>query len=138
RGRLGPDPWSLAWDADEALCRLTAEPDRAIGDALLDQRVIAGPGNVWKSEICFLRGVDPWTPVGRLARPERLVVLVKELFEANRTTGRQITTGDPRPGRRQRVYGRAGRPCRRCGPPMRVRGREPERVTYWCPACQPG
>ena len=136
-GHLGPDPLSPAWDADEALRRLTAEPDRAIGDALLDQRVIAGPGNVWKSEICFLRGVDPWTPVGRLARPERLVALVKELFEANRTTGSQITTGDLRPGRRQWVYARAGRPCRRCGTPIRVRGRELERVTYWCPACQP-
>ena len=138
-GHLGPDPLSQEWDADEALRRLTAEPDRAIGDALLDQRVMAGPGNVWKSEICFLRGVDPRTPVGRLSRPERLVALVKELFEANRTTGSQITTGDLRPGRTQWVYGRAGRPCRRCGTPIRVRApREPERVTYWCPACQPG
>jgi endonuclease-8 len=137
-GHLGPDPLSPEWDADEALRRLTAEADRAIGAALLDQRVMAGPGNVWKSEICFLRGVDPRTPVGRLSRPERLVALVKELFEANRTTGSQITTGDLRPGRTQWVYGRAGRPCRRCGTPIRVRGpREPERVTYWCPACQP-
>ena len=137
-GHLGPDPLSPAWDANEALRRLTADPERAIGDTMLDQRVMAGPGNVWKSEICFLRGVDPWTPVGRLARPERLVALVKELFEANRTAGSQITTGDLRPGRTQWVYGRAGRPCRRCGTPIRVRGtREPERVTYWCPACQP-
>jgi len=137
-GHLGPDPLSPAWDANEALRRLTADPERAIGDTLLDQRVMAGAGNVWKSEICFLRGVDPWTPVGRLARPERLVALVKELFEANRTIGGQITTGDLRPGRTQWVYGRAGRPCRRCGTPIRVRGtREPERVTYWCPACQP-
>jgi formamidopyrimidine-DNA glycosylase len=137
-GHLGPDPLGPEWDADEALRRLTAEPDRAIGDTLLDQRVMAGPGNVWKSEICFLRGVDPGTPVGRLSRPERLVALVKELFEANRTTGSQITTGDFRPGHTHWVYGRAGRPCRRCGTPIRVRGpREPERVTYWCPACQP-
>jgi formamidopyrimidine-DNA glycosylase len=61
-----------------------------------------------------------------------------KLFEANRTTGSQITTGDRRPGHTHWVYGRAGRPCRRCGTPIRVRGpREPERVTYWCPACQP-
>ena len=138
-GHLGPDPLSAQWDAAEALRRLTAEPDRPIGDAILDQRVIAGPGNVWKSELCFLRGLDPWTPVGRVSRPERLVALVKELFEANRTTGSQITTGDLRPGRTQWVYGRGGRPCRRCGTIIRVRGpREPERVTYWCPACQPG
>src|SRR5262249_61345758 len=96
---LGPDPLSPAWDAAEALRRLTAEPERPIGDALLDQRVIAGPGNVWKSELCFLRGVDPSTPVGRVSRPERLVALVKELFEANRAIGSPITTRDPRPRR---------------------------------------
>jgi formamidopyrimidine-DNA glycosylase len=137
-GHLGPDPLGPGWDATDALRRLTADPQRPIGELLLDQRVIAGPGNVWKSELCFLRGIDPWTPVGRVSRPERLVALVKQLFEANRTTGSQITTGDTRPGRTHWVYGRGGRPCLRCGTPIRVRQpREPERVTYWCPACQP-
>src|SRR5262249_42659151 len=76
--------------------------------------------------------------VGRVSRPERLVALVKELFEANRTIGSQVTTGDLRPGRTQWVYARGGHPCRRCGTIIRVRGpREPERVTYWCPSCQP-
>lgn len=137
-GHLGPDPLSAAWDAAEALRRLIADPDRPVGEALLDQRVMAGPGNVWKNELCFLLGVDPATPVGRLSRPERLVALVKELFEANRTIGNQVTTGDSRAGRTHWVYGRGGRACRRCATAVRVRQpHEPERVTYWCPACQP-
>jgi len=137
-GHLGPDPLSPRWDADEALRRLTADPARLVGELLLDQRVMAGPGNVWKSELCFLRGIDPWMPIGCVSRPERLVALVKELFEANRTIGSQVTTGDRRPGRTHWVYERGGRPCLRCGTPVRVRGAgEPERVTYWCPACQP-
>jgi endonuclease-8 len=137
-GHLGPDPLGADWDAAEALRRFVADPDRPIGEALLDQRVMAGPGNVWKSEICFLRGIDPRTPIGRVERPERIVALVKELFEANRTIGSQVSTGDLRPGRKQWVYGRGGRPCRRCGTPIQVRGPgEPERVTYWCPRCQP-
>jgi endonuclease VIII len=82
--------------------------------------------------------LDPETPVGRVPQPERLVALVRELFEGSKTMGSQLTTGDPRPGRRHRVYGRSGQPCRRCGTPVRVRGtREPGRATYWCPSCQP-
>jgi formamidopyrimidine-DNA glycosylase len=135
---LGPDPLGADWDAAEALRRLLARPDRAIGDALLDQRVMAGPGNVWKNELCFLRGLDPWTPVGRVPQPERLIALVRELFEMNKTTGNQLTTGDLRPGQTHWVYGRGGRLCRRCGTSIRIRTpREPERVTYWCPSCQP-
>jgi formamidopyrimidine-DNA glycosylase len=137
-GHLGPDPLGEGWDAAEALRRLLAHPDRPIGDALLDQRVMAGPGNVWKNELCFLRGLDPETPVGRVPQPEHLVALVRELFEGSKTTGSQLTTGDPRPGRRHWVYGRSGQPCRRCGTPIRVRGtREAGRATYWCPSCQP-
>jgi len=99
---------------------------------------MAGPGNVWKCELCFLRGVDPWTPVARVPQPERLVDLVKRLFDANRTTGSHITTGDARPGRTHWVYGRGGAPCLRCGTRIRVRASgDPERITYWCPRCQP-
>jgi formamidopyrimidine-DNA glycosylase len=137
-GHLGPDPLGADWDADEAVRRLLAEPERPIVDALIDQRVLAGLGNVWKCELCFLRGVDPWTPVGAVRDPARLVALVRTLFRANRTTGAHVTTGDVRAGRRHWVYGRGGEPCRRCGTPIAVRGRrEPERVTYWCPHCQP-
>ncbi len=137
-GHLGPDPLT-SWDADEALRRLRLHPDRPIGEVLLDQTVIAGPGNVYKCEICFLRGVDPWTPVGEVPHHEGLVDLTRRLLQANRTTGAQVTTGDDRPGRGRWVYARSGQPCRRCGTRIERRGQEPggERVTYWCPSCQP-
>ena len=140
-GHLGPDVLGPDWDAAEALRRLRADPGRAIGTALLDQRVMAGPGNVYKCETCFLRGVDPWTPVGRVDDLEGMVNLLKRLMEANRTTGSQITTGDRRPGRTSWVAGRTNQPCRRCG--TRIRQAEQEsydaqRPTYWCPTCQPG
>jgi endonuclease-8 len=138
---LGPDVLGPDWDAAEALRRLMAQPDRAIGEALIDQRVMAGPGNVYKSEACFLRGVDPWTPVGELSKPAAVVALMKRLMEANRSIGAQVTTGDTRPGRSHWVYGRGGEPCRRCGTRVRraSQGMAPrERVTYWCPSCQPG
>lgn len=143
---LGPDVLGADWDPDEAVRRLGLDPDREIGAALIDQRVMAGPGNVYKSEACFLRGLDPWMRVGDVSDLEGLVGLVKRLMEANRTTGMQITTGDRRAGHGRWVYGRGGRPCRRCGTPVRRRapgvdgdpGSETyERVTYWCPSCQP-
>lgn len=138
-GHLGPDPLGDDWNPDEALRRLVADPARTISDVLLDQRVMAGPGNVYRCELCFLRGLDPWTPVGRIAKPERLVTLTKALFEANRTIGSQVTTGDPRPGFRHFVYLRGGKPCRRCRTPIAVRAADgaEDRVTFWCPSCQP-
>ena len=137
---LGPDPLSEDWDADEALHRLTADPARSISEALLDQRVIAGVGNVYRCEICFLRGVHPDAPVSAVRDPAALVSLVKRLFEANRGTGSQVTTGDPRRGQSHHVYGRGGEACRRCRTAIRRRamtmGEDGERVTYWCPRCQ--
>ncbi len=137
-GHLGPDPLTN-WDAAEALRRLRLHPDRPIGEVLLDQTVIAGPGNVYKCEICFLRGIDPWTPVRDVPDPAGLVDLTARLMQANRRTGMQVTTGDDRPGRQRWVYGRGGKPCRRCGTPIERKAQEPgaERVTYWCPTCQP-
>jgi formamidopyrimidine-DNA glycosylase len=140
-GHLGPDVLGADWDAAEALRRLLADPDRAIGTALLDQRVLAGVGNIYKCEVCFLRGVDPWTPVGQVEDPAGMVDLVKRLMEANRTGGRQITTGDTRPGRTHWVAGRNGKPCRRCGSLIRKADQasyDADRVTWWCPTCQPG
>lgn len=139
-GHLGPDVLGPDWDAAEALRRLTADPDRPVGTALTDQRVMAGPGNVFRSEVCFLAGVDPRTPVGLLGDPARIVELTKSTMEANRGGGRRVTTGDPRPGRERWVYGRARRPCRRCGTPIRSFAQGPpgeDRVTYVCPTCQP-
>ena len=135
-GHLGPDPLAPDWDADVAVGNLAANPDRAIGDALLDQSVIAGLGNVYRSEICYLAGVHPDCLIADID-VETIVGLAKRLLEANRDTGNQITTGDSRPGRDRWVYGRRAKPCRRCGTPIAKRDMSPaERVLYWCPACQ--
>jgi endonuclease VIII len=138
-GHLGPDVLGPDWDPAEAVRRLRTRPEVEIGTAITDQTLIAGPGNVYKSEICFLRGVHPDTPVGEVPDLEGMVALTARLMRANRGTGNQITTGDARRGHERWVYGREGRPCRRCGTPVRRRGQEGygERVTYWCPTCQP-
>ena len=138
-GHLGPDVLGTDWDPAEVVRRLRAQPQRQIGTALLDQRTVAGPGNIYKSEICFLHGVNPFTAVGEVEGLEDLVDLIKTLMEANRATGHQVTTGDHRPGRARWVAGRAGLPCRRCGTIIRAAEQESydaERITYWCPGCQ--
>jgi formamidopyrimidine-DNA glycosylase len=139
-GHLGPDVLGPDWDAGEAARRLRADPDRPVGQALIDQSVMAGPGNVYKSEVLFLRGIHPWTHVGDVADVDAVIDLVKRVMEANRSTGVQVTTGDTRRGRDRWVYGRGRQPCRRCGTPILV-GEQPgprgQRVTYWCPSCQP-
>jgi endonuclease-8 len=137
---LGPDVLGPDWDPKEALRRLEADPVREVGVALIDQRVMAGPGNVYKCEALFLRGIHPGTPVGGVDDLAALVGMVKRLMEANRHRPARVTTGDTHPGRRLWVYGRAGRPCLRCGTPVRTvrQGSPPaERVTYLCPSCQP-
>jgi endonuclease-8 len=140
-GHLGPDVLGPDWSLERAAANLRADPQRPIGVALLDQRAVAGPGNIWKSEMCFLRGVSPWTPVGEVDDLEGMLDLLKRMMEVNRTIGQQVTTGDPRRGRKHWVAERAGEPCRRCGTPIR-RGEQGapgmERVTYWCPSCQRG
>lgn len=129
---LGPDLCTPDADVGEAVRRLgeLIEPDRTIGDALLDQRVAAGIGNVYKCEACFACGVDPATPVADVDDTTRrhLLDAAGRLLRAN------LGTLDRHPA----VYGRAGRPCRRCGTPIRLekQGRD-ARLTYWCPACQP-
>jgi endonuclease-8 len=139
-GHLGPDLLGPGWDPAEALRRLLAAPARPLGEALLDQRNLAGIGNVYKSELCFLLRASPWLPVGRLPAPERAPALAKKLLEANKRRPARRTTPDPRPDRRLWVYGRAGRPCLRCGTPVRTTDGGPAvetRATFWCPACQP-
>ena len=138
-GHLGPDVLGPDWDPAEATRRLTADPDRVVGDALIDQTVMAGPGNVYRSEACFLAGVDPRTPVAAVTDPAGLVGVVKDLMERNRSGGRRETTGDPRPGRELWVYGRAGRPCRRCSTAIvsfEQGDRNGRRIAFACPRCQ--
>jgi endonuclease VIII len=133
---LGPDLLGPDWDEDEALARLRADPARPVGDALLDQRVMAGLGNLYKSELCFLTGVSPWLPVGDVPDLLRLVRRSRSVLEANKERVEQTTTGDLRRGRRTWVYRRDGQPCRRCG--TRVEVADQQRASYWCPHCQPG
>ena len=137
-GDLGPDVLGPDWDAGEATRRLTGSPEREVGQALIDQSVMAGPGNVYRSEVCFLAGIDPRTPVRSLNDPTRLVDLMKSSMERNRAGGRRVTTDDPRRGHELWVYGRRGRPCRRCGTLIRsfMQGDGPGRVAYICPRCQ--
>ena len=173
-GHLGPDLLGPDWDSAEAVRRLRRDPARPIGEALLDQRNLAGIGNVYKCEVLFLRGISPWRPVAAAAGTagagstdgagstagagstdglEALVSLARRLLDANKNRTGHITTGSTRRGEENWVYGRSGRPCRRCGtairaagqgspdrgtPGQRAAGGDPrERITFWCPHCQP-
>ena len=129
---LGQDVLGAHFDEQRFLLRLRrADPTRAIGDALIDQRTVAGIGNYWKSESCFAVGVDPWRPVARM-RDEDAVALVRYAREHMRESARDGFTARPRA-----VYRRAGQPCPRCAAPIRQRGQgENNRVTFWCPRCQ--
>jgi endonuclease-8 len=138
-GHLGPDLLGPDWDAEVAVSRLLSDPTAGIGDALLEQRHLAGVGNVFKSEICFEAGVHPATPVGEVADLPALVAIARSQLEASKDRPFRYTTGDRRSGHRYWVYGRSG-PCLRCGTPVRkasIGPRGQERTTYWCPTCQP-
>ncbi|MCV7197676.1 endonuclease VIII Nei2 [Mycobacterium angelicum] len=135
---LGPDLLGEDWDPELAAANLIADPNRPIAEALLDQRVMAGIGNVYCTELCFVCGHLPTAPVSAIADPRRLVSRARDMLWANRFRWKRCTTGDTRAGRQLWVYGRAGQHCRRCG--TRIEHRSPdgagERVTYWCPSCQ--
>ena len=140
-GHLGPDLLGDDWDAVEAVRRLSLLPDRTIGEALLDQKSLAGAGVIFATEMLFLRGIDPWRPVGSVSVDDltALVELGHRLLDASKERPGHVTTGDPRPGRENWAYGRAGRPCRRCGTPIRKGRQGPpgqERPRFWCPNCQ--
>jgi endonuclease VIII len=134
---LGPDLAVPDPDLGAALARMATipEPGTSIAEVLLDQRVAAGIGNVFKSEVLWAEGVDPFAPIGSVPEDTRLALL---------TTGAAQLAANLRPGRRRTtvpgglaVYGRARRPCLRCGTPIRMRRHgEQARSTYWCPSCQ--
>jgi endonuclease-8 len=139
-GHLGPDLLGEVWDGDEALLRLTRDPLRPIGEALLDQTVTAGIGTFYLAETCFLTGTWPWSPVSAVPRPAVLLDRARALLRANRERVPQTTTGSTRQGENAYVYGRAGRPCRRCGTTIargEVGAAPRARVTFFCPHCQP-
>ena len=141
-GHLGPDLLGPGWDAAEAaeaVRRLTKDPGRPIGEALLDQRNLAGIGTFYLAETLFLRGVNPMRGAGEVDDLTALVELGHRLLDANKTRPGHVTTGDTRPGRESWVYGRAGRPCRRCGTTIRRAEQGApgqERLRFWCPNCQ--
>ncbi|MEH0973769.1 DNA-formamidopyrimidine glycosylase family protein [Micromonospora sp. CPCC 205546] len=135
-GHLGPDLLGPDWDPSEAVRRLAAHPDATIAEALLDQRNLAGVGNLYKCEVLFLRGVSPWSPVRAVPDLAGTVALAQKLLAANRGRWTQSTTGSLHRGQTSYVYGRRAQPCRRCGTAIR-KEELGERVTYWCPVCQP-
>ena len=147
---LGPDLLAESFDANEAETRLRAHGDEEIANVLLNQRVLAGLGNVYKSEVCFACGVHPYRHVQTLTRAEIdcLLERSRRFMEANvkdgvedgivTYTGARRTTRTADPGARLWVYGRRGKECRRCGATILMRKQgSGARSTYWCPSCQP-
>ena len=136
---LGPDVGEGRWDAAEAERRMRAHPETPVFVALLDQRNLAGFGNVYANELCFLRGLDPHRPVGEVDDLPGTIALGRRMILANRNRTARVTTGVDRPGRRLWVYG-GGRTCLRCGTPIlsgelgatELTGR----LVWWCPRCQ--
>jgi endonuclease-8 len=138
-GHLGPDLLDETFHLDEAVRRLTADPARGVGDALLDQRCVAGVGTLFRAETLFIRRTNPWQPVGAADLP-RILETARRLLRQAVLSRRQVTTGDTRRGFERYVFERGRRPCRRCGTLISVgrTGTPPfARLVYWCPSCQP-
>lgn len=126
---LGPDILAADFDLDAAVAAIGSDPGRELGDALLDQHLVAGIGNIFKSEACFAAGVSPWRPVADLSEGELREVVgdARELMSAAVASGRHPS----------RIYRRLGGVCPRCRGPISSRGQgDDNRTTYWCPRCQ--
>jgi endonuclease VIII len=132
---LGPDLLGDDWDPRAAVANLTADPDRPLSETLLDQRVLAGVGNVYCNELCFVTGHLPTAPVSDAKDPLRMVQRARDMLWLNRSRWNRTTTGNTRSGQELWVYGRVGLPCRRCGTAIRSDSTG-DRVAYWCPVCQ--
>ena len=130
--RLGPDVLGEGFDTNLFLRNLRAEdPRRPIGDSLLNQRILAGIGNLWKAEACFAAGVDPWRATSEVQDGEALTIVA---FARERMSQSARDGFEARP---RSVYRRGGEPCPRCGATIRQRGQwEDNRLTFWCPGCQ--
>ncbi len=131
--RLGPDVLAPEFDDAAFTKRLRSDDQtRTLGDALLDQRNVAGLGNIWKAEGCFAAGIDPWRRLIAVTDQEALAIIhgVRPLMQAS------VENGFPT-SEAVRVYKRAGTPCARCGAFIKARGQgDDNRTTYWCPGCQ--
>lgn len=127
--RLGPDILASEFDPLTVRLRLQAAPERELGEALLDQRLVAGIGNIFKSEACFAARVSPWRKLGELEDAE-----LEDVLEAGQQLMREAVAHG-RPSRA--VYHRAGQPCPACATTVAARGQgDANRRTYWCPRCQ--
>ncbi len=139
-GHLGPDILGEAWDPADVIARMQAVADLEIGLALLDQRLVAGIGNLYRNEALFIRRLNPWTPVREVDALHELLQVAHRLMDRNKGHWSQATTGETGPGREHYVFERGRRPCRRCGTRISIadQGTPPrQRLTYWCPTCQP-
>lgn len=138
-GHLGPDVLGPDWDLQEALSRIASAGSSCIAEALLDQRNLAGIGNLYCNETLFLRGLHPATPVAASGDIAATVSLARRLMMHNRDHWQQVTTGDTRKGREHWVFERVGKPCRRCTTTIEIDeiGSRHPRLSYWCPSCQP-
>ena len=156
---LGPDPLSDDFRADDAIARMQARGDVEVADVLVDQSVIAGIGNVYKSEVLFGARINPFMRVSQLTREQlaEIVAVATRFMRANAgsgfnrtaadasatgeivtSVGMRRTTGRAVPSARLWVYGRGGQPCRRCGTAISRQKQGPyAQSTYWCPRCQP-
>jgi endonuclease-8 len=140
---LGPDLLHPEFSPEEAFARVRARVDIEIAEALIDQRCLAGIGNVYKSEVLFLESVNPWTHLSAVSddKLRALIDTAQRLLRENvdpRRPHRVTTRGDPAASGSLWVYGRLNRPCARCRTPIRVRRQGAlNRPTYWCPRCQP-
>jgi endonuclease-8 len=132
---LGPDLLGDDWDPRAAAANLVVDPDRPLAETLLDQRVMAGVGNVYCNELCFVTGHLPTAHVSAVKDPLRMVQRARDMLWLNRSRWNRSTTGDTRRGRELWVYGRAGRECRRCGTLIESDS-SGDRIGFWCPNCQ--
>ena len=139
-GHLGPDLLGPDWDLDEAVRRVTADPDRPVHLALLDQRNVAGFGNEYANELLFIMGLRPTRPVGEVPDARTLISRGQQLLDLNKSRVDRSFTGSTRTGEDRWVYGRERARCRRCGTPLRSGSlgdrSTTERNTFWCPHCQ--
>jgi len=127
----GPDILDAEPDYEAIAARLRARPEREIGEALLDQRVVGGIGNIWRSEALWDARISPWLPLESVSDTELLGILTS----AHRLMAASVNGARPL----LRVYRRAGRACRRCGTPIRAHAQgDGARIAYWCPTCQRG
>ena len=145
-GHLGPDILDDRWDSDEVIDRLDRHGQLTMASALVDQRIVAGIGNIYRCESLFLTGVHPWRTVADVDATTRLACVesARRLMMGNRDRASQSTTGDER--RAHFVYGRSGRNCYRCGSRISAKrspsvhedsGAANEQIVAWCPTCQP-